>query len=98
MGTAEFTASGIGSTAEEAFDNAVRQAQYDHGHNGYTGTIAEKDNFVEITVPDKYKDRPQLFAYELMENDDKRIRNKWGPACCIKLDKTTFMFFGLASC
>ena len=37
--------------AEDAFRAAVQQAQYDHGHSGYTGTIAEKGDFVMLEVP-----------------------------------------------
>ena len=30
---------------DDAFDSAVKSAQYDHGHAGYTGTIAEKSGW-----------------------------------------------------
>jgi hypothetical protein len=51
MGGEDFYAQGDGETAREAFDNTVQQAQYDHGHAGYTGTIAEKGEFVVFEVP-----------------------------------------------
>jgi len=35
-------------TARAAFDGAVEDAKYEHGHGGYTGTIAEKQSFVMI--------------------------------------------------
>ena len=98
MGATGFWVSGTGVDALDAFVNARKEALYEHGHGGYTGTIAEKDGYTEIALPEKYKDKPQLFAQELYDNDDERICDKWGPACCINLDETTWLFFGTASC
>jgi len=49
MGASFFTTISHGNTIGEAFDEAVRRAQYDHGHSGYTGTIAEKPGYYEFT-------------------------------------------------
>lgn len=47
MGATEFSISQSASQSiEEAFRAAVRQAQYEYGHGGYTGTIAEKESYV----------------------------------------------------
>ena len=43
--------SGKGKTAQIAFDKVVEQAQWEHGHGGYSGTIAEKYNMVEFPRP-----------------------------------------------
>ena len=48
MGAEVFESYAQGATAAEAFHNAVNEAQYLHGHGGYTGTIAEKSSFVLI--------------------------------------------------
>lgn len=48
MGAQEFIQKSKGKTAREAFDNAVQQAQYDFGHAGYTGSMAEKSDYVLI--------------------------------------------------
>jgi hypothetical protein len=45
MGATTFTDAQVGTTADEAFRAAVRGAQYEYGHGGYTGTIAEKSSF-----------------------------------------------------
>ncbi len=42
MGADVFRVVAKGATVQEAFDSAVAQARHDHGHSGYTGTIAEK--------------------------------------------------------
>lgn len=46
MGGWTFEHQATGATARAAFDQAVSDARYDHGHAGYTGTIAEKPGFV----------------------------------------------------
>lgn len=51
MGADHFTTIALGKTVSEAFSKAQRDAAYEYGHGGYTGTIAEKDGFVTITVP-----------------------------------------------
>ena len=42
---------GKGKTAQAAFDKVVEQAQWEHGHRGYSGTIAEKRSMVEFPRP-----------------------------------------------
>lgn len=86
MGATTFEADYTGKTAQEAFTSAQREARFDHGASGYTGTIAEKDSFIEIPVPKEWDTRRQAYAYHLMENDDPRIDEKWGPAGCILLE------------
>ena len=51
MGASEYMNIAQGKTAKEAFDKLVAQAQWEHGHGGYSGTIAEKQSFVEFTRP-----------------------------------------------
>lgn len=51
MGACNFTTVARGKTAADAFDTAVRDARYDYGHAGYTGTIAEKSGYVEFALP-----------------------------------------------
>lgn len=48
MGASIFKTVADGSTAREAFGKAVQEAQWEHGHGGYSGTIAEKHSFVMI--------------------------------------------------
>ena len=108
MGAVVFTNVERGKTAKNAFDKAVNKACYDYGHSGYTGTIAEKDCFVMIGVPEEVD--PFEFVDQLIQKDDSRIVDKWGPAGCIKITdipqrnmqtgeaEDEFLFFGWASC
>ena len=95
MGAAQFITPGEGKTAAGAFQSAVESACYLYGNGGYTGTIAEKLNFVEIQCPEGKS--PMEFARELLEKEDSRIDDKWGPAGCIKLKNGKYLFFGWAS-
>lgn len=95
MGADTFMQRSRGANAEEAFGNAVSVAAYEHGHGGYTGTIAEKDCFVLIDVPKGAS--PQEYAQKLLNGNDERIDDKWGPAGCIHLGGDDYLFFGWAS-
>jgi hypothetical protein len=86
MGATTFEDYGWGKTPRDAFKTAKEEAYYEVGHGGYTGTIAEKDSYVMIDVPSKWQGREEEYAYHLMNEDDPRIADKWGPAGCILLE------------
>jgi hypothetical protein len=95
MGACTFGTTAKGKTAEEAFTTARKEAQYESGHGGYTGTIAEKTNFTMIECPAGMD--PYEFAHGLIDKGDRRVDDKWGPAGCIKIKDGEFYFFGWAS-
>jgi hypothetical protein len=100
MGAEIFFEKALGDDAEHAFQQAVQSAQYECGHGGYTGTIAEKSSFTLLTVPEG--EEPSAFANRLIEEGDPRVDDKWGPAGCVKIGKLDtgermFLFFGWAS-
>lgn len=92
MGACTFVTLGKGRTAKEAFRDAVEDARYEHGHGGYTGTIAEKDRFKMVSAPEGLDLREMYnWAYDKAEDCDK-----WGAAKCVEV-KEGWLFFGLAS-
>lgn len=95
MGADTFYCKAKGKNAKDAFNKAVEAAQYDHGHGGYSGTIAEKDDFIMITLPEGVN--PSAYAYALIDEEDSRIDDKWGPAGCFDLGNGEYFFFGWAS-
>lgn len=95
MGATTFDVVSEGPTAKEAFGTATSEARHLYGHGGYTGTIAEKRSFVVIPLP-KGKE-PRKYAYDLLNNDDPRVNDKWGPAGAISLGDNKWLFFGWAS-
>ncbi len=87
MGACEFfeIKKGQYKDAREAFNDAVSNAAYEHGHGGYSGTIAEKDSFQMVEVPKGTKDI-QKFAYDLADNSEGKFwDDKWGPAACVEV-------------
>jgi len=61
MGASSFVEEQVGLSVEEAFREAVDQASWEHGHGGYTGTIAEKGSFMLIPRP------PRISARKVVE-------------------------------
>lgn len=103
MGADSFMQFAIGKDAAEAFGKAVESAQYDYGHRGYTGTIAEKEGFIKIPFSRETNGDPQKYAAKLISDGDQRIDDKWGPAGCFDLGPIDhggnhrYLFFGWAS-
>ena len=95
MGANVFMITATGVSAHDAFYNADKEARYTNGHGGYTGTIAEKDDF--IIIPLKEGLEPHEYADELIDDCDSRIDNTWGPAGCFDLGGGRYFFFGWAS-
>jgi len=77
-------------TPQEAFDKARAQARHEYGHNGYTGTIAEKDTLYHVADPD---------AIDTILDDDKHpVGSKYGPCgWFVDTELQSFIFFGWAS-
>lgn len=110
MGATNFHYTSSGPTAQEAFTNAVKEAQWEYGHGGYTGTIAEKTTFTMVSDMPLSSGEADRLANSLMDTD---YGDKWGPAGCIELATVTpssnansaprtskikrFLFFGWAS-
>jgi hypothetical protein len=61
MGAVTFSDQAYGKTAEQAFALARERAQWEYGHGGYTGTIAEKGGFVLAVLP------PRVSASKLLD-------------------------------
>jgi hypothetical protein len=70
----------------ELRDEAIEEYKYEYGeYDGYSGTIAEKHDFVMIPLPPRKN--PYQYIDELIDNDDPRISDKWGPAGCIEVPR-----------
>ena len=96
MGATDFYTDARGETAAEAFQTAVSNAEYESGHGGYTGTIAEKDSFKMVEC-EMTEEAVKAKIAEMMEDEDCWVQDKWGPAACIEFEKGRFVFFGIAS-
>lgn len=82
MGAADFEAIGLGQTVSKAFVAAVQDAQYEYGHGGYTGTIAEKGDFELFVLPprvDPFKVARSAWQAESMRNREEHP--EWYARC-----------------
>lgn len=98
MGAQTFYEFSSGKTAGEAFSKAVKNAAYQYGHSGYTGSIAEKSNFSMVTEKIFSSSEACDLAESLISTD---YSDKWGPAGCIQVQSDSqqniYLFFGWAS-
>lgn len=102
MGAEQFVTSAKGKTAAEAFKAAKDEAYYDHGHRGYTGTIAEKSEFKMVTR--NQGETVENCVDRYLADEDHFCQDKWAPAACIEQgpdekfpELKVFWFFGWAS-
>jgi hypothetical protein len=84
-------------TAKAAFNEAVKEALYDYGHSGYTGSIAEKQKFIMLNDKPLEPNEAKDLVRKIEDEGDDRIDDKWGPAGCIKLTTKEYIFIGWAS-
>ena len=99
MGAREFQITASGTTPQQAFTNAVQQCLYSHGHDGYSGTIAEKQSFSMASSTPLSESEAQTLINETI---DTTYTHKWGPAGCIQIktyntELNTYIFYGWAS-
>ena len=97
MGAEYFVTTAHGKTAMKAFKEAVKVAEYNHGHAGYTGTIAEVGGFSMFPKPDGILTESDLWDWAEAQSDDCLISDKWGNCGCVAYGNNQFMFFGWAS-
>lgn len=94
-------------SANDAFYSAKENAQYEHGHGGYSGTIAEKDGFRIVNPPTGMSVRDFIRAIEDYDGESSDVNptvreawkiydDKWGPALCIETNDE-YIFCGWAS-
>lgn len=109
MGANQFEVRRPESDVTEAFRGAVEDARYERGHGGYTGTIAEKNEYViwhgapstagalallQAPFATASRRAPAAIPDEICRAYD----DKWGPAVAIADDETGgWIFCGWAS-
>lgn len=104
MGADWFESEAQGISLQEAFALAVQRAQWEHGHAGYTGTIAEKEDVVDVLNGEVAADREaaQVIVDRFNRDETSPINDKWGPAGAVRYglgagQQQNWVFFGWAS-
>jgi hypothetical protein len=73
-----------GTNAKKLFSDAVRDAQYESGSGGYTGTIAEKHGFTMAQSTPVTKNQAQEIMWGSGRWSADR-NDKWGDAYCLPI-------------
>jgi hypothetical protein len=89
MGAAPFVTYQSGSDPAEAFYQACELARYKYGNDGYTGTIAEKDDYTIISETSHTLAEATELAMRLIRTDDSRVSAPRGPAGAIAVNQAT---------
>lgn len=100
MGAQQFEEYEAGEDVGEAFSKATDHARFMYGHGGYSGTLAEKFEYVMLSsVP-----RTMAEAEAFMRTPEAEVAtdDKWGPAGAIRVvdperKLNGWLFFGWAS-
>lgn len=70
-GATTFRNYGEGPDPRKVFDELVAQARWEEGHGGYSGTIAEKDNFKIVQRTPVSREEANRIADRMEDNFDK---------------------------
>lgn len=101
MGAITFYDIAAGDAPDKAFEAIRNEALYEHGHREGTGSIAEKDTFIVFDEPRRSEAAAYRRASELIDANDPRIENKWGPAGALPVTTSSaengWLFFGWAN-
>jgi hypothetical protein len=96
MGACTFTTFGEGEDLQKVFTQLKKEAQYEHGRGGYTGTIAEKPG-AELRQPLKIFTREEALDFARKDSDSN---DKYGNAYAIAVQDANFvgfLFYGWAA-
>ena len=86
MGAMYFSQVGIGRDVSDAFHTAREQAGWEHGHGGYTGTLAEKYDYVVFDLPNGWKSVDLLRTAQLAEYPE-RLEGRADPVVTKRMDE-----------
>ena len=81
MGGCSFETFGKGETVDEAFAEARERAQYNHGHGGYSGTIAEKQSCILFTLKELGVERKREESVYGQDQGPPRRAWSYVPTC-----------------
>lgn len=84
MGAHNFSDRATGKTASEAYDECVKRAEYESGHDSYNGTISTTSGFKMGKLDGKATDA----AIRRWESAALDRTEKWGPCECLELPRS----------
>lgn len=94
-GAESFIEVAYGTDAKRCFDDLVKQAFYEHGHNPYNGTISTVSGFKVEPASFQSKRQALDYADDKIEDLEKR---QCRAVSFVEDDKKGFVFYGWAAC
>ena len=91
MGCFDIQVTAYGETMGSAFDTAVNEATFDHGHDTYNGTISTIDHVCDKTTEFNELGKEKWCERAVKETDK---REAWGA----KIGEGMYIFVGWAAC
>ena len=84
-----------GESPSRAFDIGTHAARLAFGNGGFSGSLADKGDFVIIRCPKIYE--PKTYAEYLLDSQDQRIAEMWSPAGLIQQGPGAWWAFGFSA-
>ena len=87
MGAYDFGTARVTKTPKEAYKKAVEEALYEHGHDGYNGTISTTDSYYYFNGDDHPRWGTKKFddwENKILSRDNGPIQ-KWGACGCVEI-------------
>ena len=81
MGATNFSTTKVAKTPKEAYKKAVKGAEYEHGHDGYNGTISTTEGYYFFDEHPRWGTK----KFDDWEYDMLDTLEKWGPAGCVEI-------------
>ena len=85
MGATNFSATKIAKTPREAYKEAVKGALYEHGHDGYNGTISTTDDYYFFDEHPRWGTKKfDDWENKLLSREHGPVQ-KWGKCGCVEV-------------
>ena len=85
MGATNFSATKIAKTPREAYKAAVKGAEYEHGHDGYNGTISTTDRYYFFNEHPRWGTKKfDKWEDKILSNDNGPVQ-KWEACGCVEI-------------
>ena len=85
MGAIDFSQMEVAKTPREAYNRAVKEAEYEQGHDGYNGTISTTDRYYFFNEHPRWGTKKfDDWENKILSKDNGPVQ-KWGACGCVEI-------------
>ena len=89
MGATNFSITKVAKTPKEAYKKAVEGAEYEHGHDGYNGTISTTEGYYFFDEHPRWGTKKfDDWENKILSKDYGPVK-KWGACGCVEVKGKT---------